>query len=250
MNKTIAATLVALFTSLSLLAARPITEKDLLRFRWIGAPQLSPDGSQVAYVLVTVDEKGDRYQTSLWSVGTAAGSTPRALTNGPRDTSPRWSPDGRTLAFLRAAEKDGKPEPPQVYLLSMSGGEPRPVTTMAKGIDRFLWSPNGKTLALMATNRPSDLDDKKDDKKDEKKESDVRIINQAEYRRNGAGYNDPTRFSHIWTVDVPAQPGGELAKPKQLTSGEVDEDDMAWSADGSRTATRSRTTTRPTATST
>jgi dipeptidyl aminopeptidase/acylaminoacyl peptidase len=234
MNKTIALTLVALFTTLSLFAARPITDKDLLRFRWIGAPQVSPDGSQVAYVVVTVDEKGDRYQTSLWSVATVPGSAPHSLTNGPRDTSPRWSPDGRTLAFLRAAEKDGKPEPPQVYLLSMSGGEPRAVTTMPKGIDRFLWSPNGKTLALLATNRPSDLEEKKEKKDDEKKESDVRIINHAVYRTNGAGYADPTRFSHIWTVDVPAQAGWELAKAKQLTSGELDEDDVAWSADGSR----------------
>src|SRR3954468_16105089 len=88
--------------------ARPITEKDIFKFQWIGDPRLSPDGSQVAFVRVTVDEKEDRYATSLWSVPIAGGE-PRRLTNGPRDSAPRWSPDGKTLAFLRVGEKKGKP---------------------------------------------------------------------------------------------------------------------------------------------
>ena len=73
-----------------LAATRPITEKDLLRFRWVADPQISPDGRQVAYVLVEVNEKEDRYDTSLWAVAASEGSLPRRLTAGPRDPAPRW----------------------------------------------------------------------------------------------------------------------------------------------------------------
>ena len=207
--------------------ARNITEKDLFKFTWIGDPQLSPDGSQIAFVRVTVDEKGEKYLTSIWSVPATAGAQPRALTSGTRDSSPRWSPDGKTLAFLRTTEKDGKPQQAQIELLSMSGGEPRVLTSMPKSVESIAWSPNGKQIAFTATTKPSDFDKKKE--KDDEHESDVRVINQAVYRANGAGYNDATRSTHIWVVDV-----AEDAKPKQLTSGDFDEEGATWSPDGSR----------------
>src|SRR4051794_35297430 len=157
MKKAIVIALSLLF-ALAAFAKRPITEKDLLRFTWIGDPEISPDGSQVAFTRVTVDEKGEKYLTSIWLAGTKPGSTVRALTNGPRDNAPRWSPDGKTLAFSRSAEKDGKPQPAQIYLLAMSGGEPRALTSMPKAIESINWSPNGKQIAFTATTRPSDFD--------------------------------------------------------------------------------------------
>ncbi|HKO02741.1 MAG TPA: S9 family peptidase, partial [Thermoanaerobaculia bacterium] len=212
--------------------ARPITEKDIFRFNWIGDPRLSPDGSQVVFVRVTVDEKADRYLTSLWSVPSAGGE-PRRITNGPRDSAPRWSPDGETLAFLRAGEKDGKPSETQIFLLSMSGGEPRALTSMARSVESIAWSPDGKTIAFTATSRPSDLEEKKKSADDKERESDVKIINQAVYRENGSGYNDPSRATHVWTIAVPSSATDEV-KPKQLTSGDYDENEVVWSADGSR----------------
>ena len=89
---------------------RSITEKDLFNFVWIGDPQLSPDGSRVAFVRVSVNEKKEGYETSLWVVSTAGGDEPHRLTTGTRDASPRWSPDGKYLAFVRTTEKEGKPE--------------------------------------------------------------------------------------------------------------------------------------------
>jgi dipeptidyl aminopeptidase/acylaminoacyl peptidase len=82
---------------------RTITEKDLFSFVWIGDPQISPDGARVAFVRTTVNDKKDGYSTAIWTVLTATGET-RQLTNGPRDTTPRWSPDGKYLLFVRAPE--------------------------------------------------------------------------------------------------------------------------------------------------
>ncbi len=87
---------------------KPITELDLFRFVWPADPQVAGDGSKAAFVRVGVDKDKDDYETSVWVVATSGGE-PRRLTLGPRDTSPRWSPDGARLLFLRRGEADGKP---------------------------------------------------------------------------------------------------------------------------------------------
>src|SRR5437870_11329453 len=102
---------------------RNITEKDLFDFVWIGDPQVSPDGSHAAFVRVTVNEKKEGYNTSIWRVPIEGGEEPHQLTKGDHDSVPRWSPDGKFLLFLRATEKNGKPETPQLAILSMTGGD-------------------------------------------------------------------------------------------------------------------------------
>src|SRR6266498_69254 len=92
---------------------RNITEKDLFSFNWIADPRVSPDGSRIAFVRVTVNEKKDGYNTSIWTVPVAGDEAPHQLTKGDHDSTPRWSPDGKFLLFLRATEKEGKPEPAQ-----------------------------------------------------------------------------------------------------------------------------------------
>src|SRR5437763_13373429 len=87
---------------------RLITKKDLFDFVWVGDAQVSPDGSRVAFVRVTVNEKKEGYNTSIWMVSTSGGDLPHRLTTGERDSSPRWSPDGKYLLFTRSIEKDGK----------------------------------------------------------------------------------------------------------------------------------------------
>ena len=227
-------TLVVLFLlSASTVAGaekRLITENDLLRFEWIADPQLSPDGTQVAFTRVTVNEKKNRYETAIWVVDAAPRSTPRRLTNGPRDSFPRWAPDGKRIGFLRVTESDGKPLPSQIFLLSLAGGEPRQLTKLNKAVESIVWSPKGDQIAFSATIRPDDLEEKKKAEDDVLPESDVRIVTQAVYRSNSTGYLDPSRITHVWRVAA----DGEEAKPKQLTSGDFDVQEVAWSRDGAR----------------
>src|SRR3954453_10226153 len=150
---------VCLVAAASAFAAekRNITEKDLFNFIWIGDPQLSPDGSRVVFVRVSVNEKKEGYDTSLWSVSTAGGEEPHRLTSGTHDTSPRWSPDGKFVTFIRATEKDGKPEPGQLCMLPLGGGEAWQFTSLPKGAGNPVWSPDGKTIAFTSTSNPEDL---------------------------------------------------------------------------------------------
>src|SRR5437588_12804331 len=122
---------------------RNITEKDLFNFVWAGDTQISPDGLRVAFVRVTVNEKKDGYNTSIWSVAPATGET-HQLTSGPRDSTPRWSPDGKFLAFVRVTEKDGRPDVPQLFMLPMAGGDSFQFTTVTRGAGGPQSSTDGK----------------------------------------------------------------------------------------------------------
>lgn len=213
-------------------AKRLITETDLLKFVWIGDPQMAPDGSRVAYTQVTVNEKTEQYETSIWLVPTNGSEPPRRITAGPRDTSPRWSPDGTRLAFERSVEKDGKPQPGQIFVLDLGGGEARPVTNLPKGAGAPAWSPDGTRIAFSSTTKPEDFDTSGADDDASAKKSDVRVITEAVYRSNGRGWNDPTRPSHIWIA--PVGPGPDVAKATALTSGKYSESAAVWAPDGKR----------------
>src|SRR5947209_9285451 len=141
---------------------RSITEKDIFQFNWIGDPQISPDGSRVAFVRVTVDEKKTGYETSIWSVSMRGDEQPRRMTDGKHDSSPRWSPDGKWLVFVRTPEAAG-PAPPsaggtgapgrgqssQLYILPVSGGgESWKITDLLRGAGGPVWSPDSKMIAF------------------------------------------------------------------------------------------------------
>ena len=230
--------LVAPVSSPTAQQKRAVTEHDLMKFVWVADPQISPDGSQIAFVRVDVNEKADTYDTALWIVAADGKGEPRRLSGGTRDTSPRWSPKGDQLAFVRVAEQDGRPQPPQIYVMSMLGGEGRAITTIPRGAANPVWSPDGTAIAFSSTAKPDEVDAKLQEKdkteKEKPRQSDVRVITRAVYRANGVpgfGYVDPDRPTHVWIVSAPGT-GDSPAKPRQVTSGEFGAGNHQWSADG------------------
>src|SRR5215204_726300 len=210
---------------------RNITEKDMFDFAWIGDLQVSPDGSTVVFVKVTVNAAKTNYDTSLWTVSTSGSEEPRRITSGSRDSNPRWSPDGKVLAFVRSSETPGTFS--QIYLLPMSGGEAAQLTNVARGAGGPLWSPDGNWIAFGSRTNPQDIAKQGKPAAPGDRESDVRVISRAVYRSDGGGYLDSTRPNHLWVIAVPR---GTEDKPvaKQLTSGQFSEGNAVWAKDNSR----------------
>jgi len=218
---------------------RSITDKDLFRFQWIGDSQVSPDGAHVVFVRVSVNEKKDGYDTALWMVNTANSEPPVRLSGAKKDSQPRWSPDGKWIVFVRGPAESGgesrdrKPQPSQLALLSLSGGEAWTVTDLPRSTGNPVWSPDGKQIAFLCDATAEDLakKQKKDAPAEPEHESDVKVITRAIYRFNGTGYTDPKHTQHIWIVDLPASADAKAA-PRQLTSGAFDEHDQVFTLDG------------------
>ena len=199
-------------------------EDDLLKFRWIADPRISPDGTRIAFTLVRVDADADEYRTDLWlatvPVAGTAPEPPRALTFDGGSAQPRWSPDGTLLAFARRAQPA---TPPQLHVLPLAGGEAQVLTKLEKGASSPAWSPDGKRLAFLSSHDP-ELDTPEQRKP---KHEPARVVTRPEYRWNNEGFTDFAHLDHIWVVDVR---GGE---PRRLTRGtRCKESELAWSRDG------------------
>ena len=131
---------------------RPLSLDDLSRLRDVGDPQLSPDGGWIAYTVSTPDREVDRYTSDLWMTSWDGRSTVR-LTSTPKESehTPRWSPDGRSLAFLSARGSGVE----QLWLMSRRGGEAEQVTAVSDDIEDYAWSPDGRRLVLVIPDHSS-----------------------------------------------------------------------------------------------
>jgi dipeptidyl aminopeptidase/acylaminoacyl peptidase len=219
--------------------SRGITPEDYFAFEFISDPNISPDGKVVAYVVTKIDRAQNRRNSSIWMVATDGSRAPWQFTTSPQSSnSPRWSPDGKSIAFLSsrpaetpAAGSTTPAEQPrsQVYLLSMSGGEARRVTNLKNGVSLFRWSPEGTRLVAVSRIGPSD--NRSDSRTGENKDrSDVRHYQNGSYKFNDTGWFDDRR-THFWVVDV------KSGEAKQLTEGhDWNDSDPQWSPDGKRIA--------------
>jgi dipeptidyl aminopeptidase/acylaminoacyl peptidase len=117
---------------------RAMTVDDYLALPAVGDPQLSPDGRRVAYTLTTASLKENRGVSRIW-LAEVAGGEPRQITEGPgSDRQARWSPDGRSLAFVSTRENG-----PQLWILPVEGGEPRRLSNLPEGVSDPVWLPDG-----------------------------------------------------------------------------------------------------------
>jgi len=185
-------------------------------------PALSPDATQVAYVLRTLDTKGDRTLRSLWRVP-ASGGEPQQLTRGDSDSTPTWSPDGTQLAFLRA--EDG---PAQLWLLPAGGGEPEQLTTLPLGAGAPQWSPDGTRIAFSAAVDIAATDGEDDETRGRRSHAPI-VSERLDYQVDGAGWLRTIR-KHVHVLDVAAK------ECRQATSGDWHAGDPAWSPDGLKLA--------------
>jgi dipeptidyl aminopeptidase/acylaminoacyl peptidase len=161
----VAVVVTALVAAAQTAEKRAITFKDLISLHRVSDPQISPDGKWIAYSVATPDLEANHSVRDIWVVATAGGGEARQLTRGGSDTRPRWSPDGKKLAFI-----SGRAGPPQIYWIALEGGEAMRLTAISTGADNELWSPDGKSLAFVSSVYPDCKDDACNAERDAAKE--------------------------------------------------------------------------------
>ena len=202
---------------------RAPTAEDVYALRFVSDPQLSPDGSQVAYVVAWVDpDDHARYRSQLMVAPFDGSSPPRPLTSGQhRDSAPRWSPDGCWLAFLSDRQGDYA----QLFLLPLQGGEPRQLTQLKRGAGAPAWSPRGDQLAFCARVDVEAIAAQEGPAEEKNKPPRVKLITRVRHKGDGEGFFEAQR-KHLFVVEI------ESGQARQVTDGDWDDVDPAWSPDG------------------
>src|ERR1043166_6602688 len=203
---------VILLASAAMAQSRVPTVDGLLTLKSIGATQISPDGKWVAYTVSYGDFKQDAFVTQIWLANSDTGTSFQLTRGDKSSTNPRWSPDGKGLAFLSNRIEDKN----QIFAIDPSGGEAQQLTKSETAINNFAWSEDGKTIAYTATEPTAEpLKDRKD------YYGDYDVVHE--------GYS----YVHIWTLDVGQAMKAAMAGKQRTKKTDFSVDSFAWSPDGS-----------------
>ncbi len=203
------------------MAKRGFRPDDAYRLRAASDPDLSPDGRRVAFVLTDTDQEADRLRSSIW-IMPADGSAPaRRFSEGPSDKSPRFSQDGRWLAYISAT--DDPSEDDHVRLAPLDGGVPAHLGELPGAVSQFAWSPDSSRIAVVCRVGVPDLEHSSAQER-----NGPRVPRGLAARLDGVGWQEGRR--HLFIVEV------DDGAVRQLTRGEYDHDDPAFSPDGANVA--------------
>jgi dipeptidyl aminopeptidase/acylaminoacyl peptidase len=200
---------------------RKLTLDDIYRLREVSGPEMSPDGGWVAYTVSTPDTAKDQADQDVWMASWDGRTNLRLTTSKSREHAPRWSPDGRLLAFL--SDREDPREVEQIWVLNRAGGEAERITDLPGGVSEYAWSPDGKRIALVASDPDPDSATVTPDTT--QRTHRPIVIDRYQFKEDETGYLDARR-NHLYLFDL------ETRKAELLTPGAFNEQSPSWSPDG------------------